>query len=103
MMPYHRNPHFTGRDQLLIQLVDKLNETNPKKYNYRIAIYGMGGVGKTQLAIEYVYRYEARYNGIFWISAGDRAALLSGFQEMATITRCWPPVDLKPPERAQAV
>src|ERR1700737_4895147 len=104
MVQYHRNPYFMGRDELLIQLRDKLSESKPKQYNHRIAIYGMGGVGKTQLAIEYVYKYEARYNGIYWINAVDQAALLSGFQEVGTKTGCVPSAaDLKPVEVAKAV
>jgi Cdc6-like AAA superfamily ATPase len=71
MIPYDRNPYFLGRDGLLRQLRQKLQETNPREYNHRIAIYGMGGVGKTQLAIEYVYRYEKDYDNIYWISAFD--------------------------------
>src|ERR1700737_2039542 len=104
MVQYHRNPYFMGRDELLIQLRDKLSESKPKQYNHRIAIYGMGGVGKTQLAIEYVYRYKDQYSSIYWISAVDQAALLSGFQEVAILTGCVPPgADLKPTEVAHAV
>jgi len=88
MMPYERNPHFLGRDKLLIDLREKLRETKPKQYNHRVAIYGMGGVGKTQIAIEYVHRHEKDYNDIYWISAADQATLLSGFQEIGEKTRC---------------
>jgi len=48
----------------------------------------MGGVGKTQVAIEYVYQHENDYNHIYWISASDQAALLSGFQEIGEKTGC---------------
>jgi tetratricopeptide (TPR) repeat protein len=104
-MPYQRNPHFTGRDELLTLLSEKLRDTSAKKYNHRVAIYGIGGVGKTQLAIEYVHRNEMKYDSIFWISSADQAALLSGFQEIARITGCVPNVDanLKPAEIAKEV
>ena len=104
MVPYERNPHFTGRDELLTQLSEKLYETKPKKFNHRIAIYGIGGVGKTQVVIEYVYRYKSQYDGIYWISASDQAALLSGFQEIGSRTGCVPTViDRKLTEVAKAV
>jgi nucleoside-triphosphatase THEP1 len=90
MVPYDQNPHFVGRDDILSRLRAKLQESNPKQYKHRIAIYGMGGVGKTQVAIQYVYRYRNVYSDIFWISAANQAALLSGFQEMATMTACIP-------------
>src|SRR5271156_3163072 len=48
MMPYDRNPQFVGRDDILNLLRQKLEETNPKQSSHRLAIYGMGGVGKTQ-------------------------------------------------------
>jgi tetratricopeptide (TPR) repeat protein len=104
-MPYQRNPHFTGRDELLNLLNEKLRDTGAKKYTHRVAIYGMGGVGKTQLAIEYVHRNDAKYDSIFWISSADQAALLSGFQEIARITGCVPNLDenSKPVEVAKAV
>ena len=88
IMPYQRNPHFIGRDELLDELYVRLSETKPKQYNHRIAIYGMGGVGKTQAAIEFAYRNVKFYQGIYWISAADEAALLSGFQEIAIMTQC---------------
>jgi tetratricopeptide (TPR) repeat protein len=97
MMPYDSNPHFLGRDDLLKSLKDKLKETKPKQYNHRVAIYGMGGVGKTQVAIEYVYRHENDYDNVYWISASDQAALLSGFQEVGTRTGCLVSADIQDP------
>ena len=88
IMPYQRNPHFTSRDELLDELYVRLCETKSKQYKHRMALYGLGGVGKTQTAIEYVYRNENIYEGIFWVSAVDEVALLSGFQEIANRTRC---------------
>ena len=105
-MPYERNPHFTGRDELLVLLNEKLRDTEDKKYNHRVAIYGMGGVGKTQLAIEYVHRNKSKYHNIFWISAADQAALLSGFQDIARLSKCVPVLDtadMKPTDIASAV
>src|SRR5271154_3311529 len=105
-MPYQRNPHFTGRDELLSLLNEKLRDTSAKKYSHRVAIYGMGGVGKTQLAIEYVYRNQTKYHSIFWISSADQAALLSGFQDIARATECVSNLDstsVNPTEVAKAV
>ena len=103
LVPYERNPHFTGRDALLTQLREKL-VADKSKYNHRVAIYGMGGVGKTQIAIEYIYRHRGDYNGVYWISASDQATLLSGFQKVATMAKCVEnAVVLKPTDLADVV
>ena len=80
MVPYDENPQFVGRDDLLNHLRDKLQECNPKWYKHRVAIYGMGGVGKTQCALEYVYANEKSYKRVFWISAVSRDSILSGYR-----------------------
>src|SRR5205085_1343773 len=104
LVPHERNPHFTGRHNLLAHLRAKMVETNPKEYNHRVAIYGMGGVGKTQVALEYVYRYRDNYDGIYWITASDQAALLSGFHEIGSTTGCVKNTgNLKPTEVADLV
>jgi tetratricopeptide (TPR) repeat protein len=102
MVPYQRNRHFTGRDELLELLHDRLCEKKPKQYNHRIALYGLGGVGKTQVALEYIYRYQEYYDTIYWISGADEAALLSGFQEIARRTGCVE-LSLKPADVALGV
>lgn len=84
MVPYEKNEQFTGRVGLLRELRTMLCEYAPKQYNHRVALYGMGGVGKTQTAIAYVHEYKAQYDRIYWISAAVEASLLSGFQEIAS-------------------
>jgi hypothetical protein len=59
IVPYQRNPQFTGRKAVLVELKEKLYSQAPRRYNHRIALYGMGGVGKTQCALEYVYTNQA--------------------------------------------
>jgi tetratricopeptide (TPR) repeat protein len=85
---FQKNPHFTGRTKLLKTLREKLCDEKPKSFNHRVALFGMGGVGKTQVAIQYIVNYQSEYDGIFWITAADSAALLSGFRDVARITGC---------------
>lgn len=47
MMPYDKNEQFIGRRDLLQSLKHMLCETVENQWNHRIALYGMGGVGKT--------------------------------------------------------
>ena len=88
MVPYAKNEQFMGRDNLLAQLFSKLREQKQYQDNHRVALYGLGGVGKTQTALAYVYANHTCYDSIFWISATSQASLLSDFQRIATRTKC---------------
>ncbi|MGY1764598.1 TIR domain-containing protein, partial [Geodermatophilus sp. SYSU D00779] len=64
-----RNPRFTGRDGMLAELRRRLHagETTLTAQ----ALYGLGGVGKTQLALEYAHRFAADYDVVWWIDAAQ--------------------------------
>lgn len=81
-VPYQRNPHFTGRDEELQDLRTSLESHD--KVRHVQAICGLGGVGKTQLALEYVYRYREEYGVVWWINADEGATLSLGFAKLAT-------------------
>jgi tetratricopeptide (TPR) repeat protein len=78
-----RNPNFTGRDDLLGTLRKSLTEIPTGGLVQASAVHGLGGVGKTQLAIEYAHRYAADYDLVWWIPAeqplaiGSRLAVLA--------------------------
>jgi tetratricopeptide (TPR) repeat protein len=90
IVPYHRNPYFKGRSEFLTKLHNKLCETVPDNYNHRVALYGLGGVGKTQLALEYVHTHWQRktYERVYWVSAVNQATLWAGLQEIGVQTHC---------------
>ena len=75
----------------------------PKEYNHRVALFGMGGVGKTQIAIEYVVQFQSQYEGVYWIMAESSAQLLSGFVSIAIETRCIDTASRTQTEIAQCV
>jgi tetratricopeptide (TPR) repeat protein len=58
-----RNPNFTGREETLSALRAALTQGQTAVL---VALSGLGGIGKTQLALEYTYRYEAEYAGVWW-------------------------------------
>src|SRR5512139_1469067 len=60
-----RNKDFTGREELLEQLRDGMN--SQVKAVLPTALHGLGGVGKTQIVIEYAYRYAHEYDIVWWI------------------------------------
>jgi tetratricopeptide (TPR) repeat protein len=76
-VPYPRNPFFTGREEIL----EALQQTLEKRK--AAALSGLGGLGKTQTAIEYAYRNRAQYAAVFWARAEARDTLLADFVSIA--------------------
>ena len=73
-MPFPRNPDFVGRTDDLARLHATLQQREPVGIR-PAGLIGMGGIGKTQLAVEYVYRFNDAYpHGIFWINAAEPLA-----------------------------
>src|SRR6266568_8748641 len=84
-MPFQRNPYFTGRDELLTRLHSVLATGKQAALSQPQAISGLGGIGKTQTAIEYAYRYRDEYNTIIWLKAESRETLLSDLLTLAPL------------------
>jgi tetratricopeptide (TPR) repeat protein len=78
-VPYSRNPRFTGREDKLNQIHEALLSENTVAVSQPIAVCGLGGIGKTQTAVEYTYRYHAEYEFIFWVKADSEDAIVSGY------------------------
>jgi tetratricopeptide (TPR) repeat protein len=82
-VPY-RNPHFTGRRSLLQQLHRTLTYgTGQQTAVLPHALHGMGGVGKTQLAVEYVYRYASEYDLVWWVPAESITTVRTSLAQLA--------------------
>jgi MinD-like ATPase involved in chromosome partitioning or flagellar assembly/tetratricopeptide (TPR) repeat protein len=77
-----RNATFSGRNQVLEDLRATLRGSG-KAVVLPVALYGLGGVGKTQLALEYAHRYMADYDLVWWISAEQRELINSEFARLA--------------------
>jgi tetratricopeptide (TPR) repeat protein len=80
-IPHLRNPNFTGRESLLTQLRTALTSGQPAALTQ--AISGLGGVGKTQLAVEYAYCYVAEYDVVWWVRAEEPATLAADYAGLA--------------------
>lgn len=80
-VPHQRNPSFTGRADLL----DELHRTlvSGQATTLTQAITGLGGVGKTRLAVEYAYRQAADYDVVWWVKAEEPAALADDYAKLA--------------------
>lgn len=76
-----RNLVFTGRDDLLLRLEADLGEGPTAVLPH--TLHGMGGVGKSQLALEYVYRNADRYDVVWWIPAERPTQIAQALVELA--------------------
>jgi hypothetical protein len=78
-VPHARNPNFSGRKQLLIDLRHALEDKSSIATNQGLAVQGIGGVGKTQLVVEYAYRHVDDYDAVWWLRAGTTETLAADF------------------------
>ncbi|KAF2019528.1 hypothetical protein BU24DRAFT_365047 [Aaosphaeria arxii CBS 175.79] len=91
-VPFRQDHNFVERESLL----SVLEERCPKPAA-RVALVGLGGVGKSQLAVEYSYRFRARYpeRWVFWVHAGSTSNIEQGFATLAEKASipAWDPTD----------
>ncbi|WP_392751543.1 FxSxx-COOH system tetratricopeptide repeat protein [Streptomyces sp. LN590] len=76
-----RNTRFTGREELLSRAYRALQDAGSGAGV--VTLHGMSGVGKTQLAAEYVYRFGSEYDVVWWVPADRRALYRQKLAELA--------------------
>jgi hypothetical protein len=90
-MPVARNPDFMGRNDILERLEEVLcppqieqvvSHSEPRDLK-TFAISGSGGMGKTQIATQFVHRHKEDFDAIFWLHADEPAVLAGEFAHVA--------------------
>ncbi|MEU6171265.1 FxSxx-COOH system tetratricopeptide repeat protein [Streptantibioticus parmotrematis] len=76
-----RNVRFTGRDAVLEEIHRRFEEGG--RQGARVALRGISGVGKSQIAIEYAHRFGNDYDIVWWANAGYRATAREQFADLA--------------------
>jgi hypothetical protein len=82
-VPWPRNPNFTGRVGELDVLRGRFAGGSATAAVLPQALHGLGGVGKTQLAVEYAYRQAADYDLVWWVPAEQPALVVAALAELA--------------------
>lgn len=75
-----RNPHFTGREALISRIREGLLGGRQAVVQ---ALHGLGGIGKTQIALEYAHRFASQYDTVWWIDAAQADQILVRYTELA--------------------
>ncbi|KAF2964765.1 hypothetical protein GQX73_g8791 [Xylaria multiplex] len=87
MVPFGRNDNFVGRDAILGQLLERVLPEANKDDCQRTAIEGLGGIGKTQIALETVYqiRDQCLDCSIFWVPAVNLTSFENAYREIGRL------------------
>jgi tetratricopeptide (TPR) repeat protein len=86
LVPFSRNNHFVGREQELHTLQ---KWSSSEDSCHRMAIFGLGGVGKTQVALEFAYRRRESDPdcSVFWIPATDQSAFEQAYLQIGQMLK----------------
>jgi len=72
--------NFVGRDEQLDQIREQLQPMSTEKRGRRtFVLHGLGGMGKTQLAVKYGRDHQDDYSAIFWVDGSSRTLLQQSF------------------------
>jgi hypothetical protein len=84
-IPYRYTPFFTGRDQVVEELFRNFITAPASGIIPIQALTGLGGLGKTQTAVAYAFRYRKQYQSVLWIKAETEEDLVTGFTSIAKL------------------
>ncbi|KAH9207082.1 hypothetical protein DL95DRAFT_450501 [Leptodontidium sp. 2 PMI_412] len=71
--------HFVAREKELSKMHELLQDHSSRSC---VILHGLGGMGKTQLAITYARRHKEKYTAIFWLNANDEDSLKLSFRDV---------------------
>jgi tetratricopeptide (TPR) repeat protein len=84
VLPFGRNKEFVGRQSQLNRLITLLYTEDTEEDCQRAALVGLGGAGKTQIALEFAFRVQELSPGysFFWVRASDATSFESAYREI---------------------
>ncbi|KAK0715397.1 P-loop containing nucleoside triphosphate hydrolase protein [Lasiosphaeris hirsuta] len=90
LKPSDRNPQFYARQDIMCLMDEallpkgRLDQGTSLSAGREFAICGLGGVGKTELAREYAFSRQDRFDAVFWIDSEHDSQLSEGFDKIAS-------------------
>lgn len=82
-LPYAANPQFWGRKNALEHIGKALDPSRNRGKLQSFALYGMGGVGKTQIALQFATSSRSKFGTAIWIAADTQITMSQSFRETA--------------------
>ncbi|KIJ90614.1 hypothetical protein K443DRAFT_659169, partial [Laccaria amethystina LaAM-08-1] len=80
------SPRFTGRTEVIVKLKRHFSKTNDSAQKRKFfLLYGMGGIGKTQICLKFVEEMSDCFSSVFWIDASSAIAITQGLKGICNL------------------
>jgi tetratricopeptide (TPR) repeat protein len=86
-LPFVPNPLFSGRQAELEELTRIFQEERKFEVTKTVVVHGLGGVGKTQLAIQYAWKRLREFDAVLWANANTPERFEAGLAALASVLR----------------
>ncbi|KAF1360965.1 TPR-like protein, partial [Lizonia empirigonia] len=77
-----RPAEMVAVEQILLEASPPISPTTKHRQKV-VAVYGLGGIGKTQLAVEFARKHHHRFSAVFWLDGSSKASLEQSFVDVA--------------------
>lgn len=88
-VPREANRHFTGQEEAFRLLESKLDPEAGFETLKACTLYGLGGVGKSEVAVQYALRKRSKFAAVLWIPADTIISIDQGFKDVASTLGLW--------------
>lgn len=88
-VPLDTNQNYVERNSIINQLEDLLEPSKTLKVSeaVRVVLYGLGGAGKTEVAVHFAERHRKQYKAVFWVYGADASRMEESFEKIGKIVR----------------
>lgn len=87
MVDLIENLNFRGREIILDEIDNRFKDCPNSERQRRVVLFGLGGIGKSQIALRYAYTHGGNYDAVFWVSCTTKRALRRSYLKVEQILR----------------